>query len=247
MDAYTSRLMEFGYVPPSVRFKNFAGRTRKVAGMAYRGSVATARYLAPKIKAAYNYAAPRIKASWENEVKPALKEEWKQAKPQLIELGREIKNGTRAAYRSVRENMAERKKKRENSGYSLGGLILNTCLESGCKPRETSNLEEKITNTPILDTEEIEEPKFYSQSWSFGIPEMQEEVAQQKVYPTYEEKLKEIQEAPEQSAHWLTTRTIAEKIFKETGNHDANYNWSQAQERIAKSYQNYLSKIKEMK
>lgn len=66
-------------------------------------------------------------------------------------------------------------------------------------------------------------------------------------YPSYEETLKEIQEAPEQSAHWLATKTIAENIFRETGNHDANYNWSQAQEKIAKAYQSYISKIKEMK
>jgi len=64
------------------------------------------------------------------------------------------------------------------------------------------------------------------------------------VLPTYEQKLQEIQTASENSSDWNAVKDLAYRIYEETKETNEAKNWQTAQERLARSYENFYSAIK---
>ena len=125
VDPYTARLMQFGYLPPSIRTKRiFNGIGRFLAGT-YHATEATVKYIAPRARKTYNYLAPKIKAEWQV-AKPLIKAEWKKARPELIKAGKEI-------VQTWEETKPQRAQtwKDTKEGIRYAGRVLGTAMVRG--------------------------------------------------------------------------------------------------------------------
>ncbi|MBP7708328.1 hypothetical protein KA107_01475 [Candidatus Pacearchaeota archaeon] len=136
--AYDLKLMEFGYVPPSIRFRNFLNRIVKTGRAIKKGyqltraaSQATYKYCAQKTEQVNKYAAPKIEAAWK-EIKPEIEQVWKDVKPELIQIGKDVLRmayeGTSAIKEKYQTMRTEAMQKRQEKNQRQN-LIRALCNE----------------------------------------------------------------------------------------------------------------------